>query len=170
MPRHPPNALTTLDRSHCQCSSCSIPKGSAHTVPLARSVRQSSTCSTRPIIAGIRCHLATKRPASRDRSDRAVRQHPSYAGDLSVSRDKSRRLAAHEVRTNLLFTMSYRTGGRAKKLAANLYTNDLPDDVHLYSTPYLFRSTPKGLVEPGGIEPTDPLLAKQVLSQLSYSP
>lgn len=25
MPRHPPNALTTLNRSHCQCSSSSQP-------------------------------------------------------------------------------------------------------------------------------------------------
>jgi len=27
MPRHPPNALITLNRSHCRCSSSSSPKG-----------------------------------------------------------------------------------------------------------------------------------------------
>jgi len=40
---------------------------------------------------------------------------PIICGRLSVSRDKSQAFWAHEVRTNLLFTMSNRTGGKAKK-------------------------------------------------------
>ncbi|MER9949978.1 hypothetical protein [Mesorhizobium sp. M0047] len=36
---------------------------------------------------------------------------PIICGRLSVSRDKSQTFWAHEVRTNLLFTMSNRTGG-----------------------------------------------------------
>ena len=100
---------------------------------------------------------------------RARSGNPSYAERLSVSRDKSQTFSAHEVRTNLLFTMSYRTGGRAKKLAANLYTNDLPIGLHLYSTPLILRSTP-GNGGAGRDRTDDILLAKQVLSQLSYGP
>lgn len=48
---------------------------------------------------------------------------PIICGRLSVSRDKSQH-CRHEVRTNLLFTMSYRTGGEPDA-RRKLYTNDL---------------------------------------------
>ena len=63
----------------------------------------------------------------------------------------------HGVRTNLLFTMSYRTGGRPKP-AANF---------SMRMTAVL--STP-GNGGAGRDRTDDPLLAKQVLSQLSYGP
>lgn len=71
---------------------------------------------------------------------------PIICGRLSVSRDKSRHYC-HEVRTNLLFTMSNRTSGK-------------PDAHHkpflrmtFFLTSHLY-STPKVMVEPDGIEPT----------------
>ncbi len=52
-------------------------------------------------------------------------------------------------------------------LAANLYTNDLPDGAHLYSTPFLPKKKDGGA---GRDRTDDILLAKQALSQLSYGP
>ncbi|ESY31577.1 hypothetical protein X749_06195 [Mesorhizobium sp. LNJC391B00] len=59
-------------------------------------------------------------------------------------------LSAHEVRTNLLFTMSKQNKRQAKKLTTNLYTNDF---FTTSSTP-LLRLKDKKVVEPDGIEPT----------------
>ena len=50
MPRHPPNALLTLDRSHCQCSSLAVvPKGRGGKGYLLQPNpnQMPSTCSTR---------------------------------------------------------------------------------------------------------------------------
>jgi hypothetical protein len=79
-------------------------------------------------------------------------------------------LSAHEVRTNLLFTMSNRTGGEPRSSPQTLFTNDF--FLHLYSTP-LPGDNPKGLRGDGGAgrdRTDDILLAKQALSQLSYGP
>lgn len=75
-------------------------------------------------------------------------------------------LSAHEVRTNLLFTMSKQNKRQAKKLTTNLYTNDFFH--HLLDTP----SSPQRQKSGGaGRDRTDDiLLAKQALSQLSYGP
>ena len=120
MPRHPPIALKTLDRSHCQCS----PRP-----------------ETKMTLA--------KRPASRDQFGGAVRQpiicrHLSNAGDMP-----------HEAASELIFSprcmQNRRTGWKpgAKGFSCkDGYAN-------------------------GGADRDrtgDPLLAKQVLSQLSYSP
>ena len=43
MPRHPPNALTTLNRSHCQCSS------SGHNLPCGRPRQAGLPFTTQPI-------------------------------------------------------------------------------------------------------------------------
>lgn len=99
MPRHPPNALTSLDRSHCQCSSsgkaianshspidpkidCRLPKSDCLT-SLATFYNQTilmpSTCSIRSSSEGTPVHFeaGSSRPASRDQiRGCAVRQHP----------------------------------------------------------------------------------------------
>ena len=72
-------------------------------------------------------------------------------------------LSAHEVRTNLLFTMSNRTGSKPKP-AANSYAND---PIYL---PMSSRHPFKKVGGAGRDRTDDPLLAKQVLSQLSYGP
>ncbi len=88
MPRHPPIALKTLDRSHCQCPSRWEPGWNWH------------------------------KKTSFSRSERWLRlNRPIICKGLSVPYDKSRhpkRAYRREVRTNLLFTMSYRTGGKLK--------------------------------------------------------
>lgn len=86
-------------------------------------------------------------------------------------------LSAHEVRTNLLFTMSKQNKRQAKKLTTNLYTNDFFH--HLLDTLQgddpADRATRQscGLRGSGGAgrdRTDDILLAKQALSQLSYGP
>ena len=108
--------------------------------------------------------IGTKRPASRDLSRGAVRQ-PIMCGRLSVSPRQTKAIDAQPaecrnnrephssqgVRTNLLFTMSYRTRGSGLNLPRNLNTNDADA---LLSTP----PSKEGMVEPDGIEPTTPCL------------
>lgn len=94
---------------------------------------------------------------------------PIICGRLSVSRDKSQTFWAHEVRTNLLFTMSNRTGGKAKKLPANFFRMTLDHRFSsLLNTPPSREKKRQSLrialrtiladctemVEPDGIEPT----------------
>ena len=95
MPRHPPIALKTLDRSHCQYPPRD-PKGIVVT-------------TLRVALDGI----GTKRPASRDRFEGAVRQ-THHMREIERLPRQITPLAGYEVRTNLLFTMSYRTGGEPK--------------------------------------------------------
>ena len=76
-------------------------------------------------------------------------------------------LSAHEVRTNLLFTMSKQNKRQASCSPQTFFTNDLPDGVHLYSTPLLPKKKDGGA---GRDRTDDILLAKQALSQLSYGP
>ncbi|ESX07313.1 hypothetical protein X769_10935 [Mesorhizobium sp. LSJC268A00] len=71
-------------------------------------------------------------------------------------------LSAHEVRTNLLFTMSKQNKRQAKKLTTNLYTNDFfhhPHSTHFKATILRIarHDNPADcveVVEPDGIEPT----------------
>ena len=89
MPRHPPNALTTLNRSHCQCSSidktitnrhqptdpkthCLLPKSYHLTNPATfynQTIQMPSTCSIRSLYWSYAEQLTcarSLRPASRD--------------------------------------------------------------------------------------------------------
>lgn len=94
--------------------------------------------------------IGTKRPASRDRFEGAVRQTHHRQGIERPLRQITT-LAAHEVRTNLLFTMSNRTGGEhdaRRELVLRMTFSH-----HLHSTP-LLRPKDKKVVEPDGIEPT----------------
>ncbi|ESX64333.1 hypothetical protein X759_31615 [Mesorhizobium sp. LSHC420B00] len=76
---------------------------------------------------------------------------PIICGRLSVSRDKSHPF--RDMKFEQIFSLRCHTEqAESTKLAANLYTNDLPTGFHLYSTPLLiFR---RRMVEPDGIEPT----------------
>ena len=161
MPRHPPIALKTLDRSHCQCPSRN-PGGI---------VARTRSCAE-PGFNGI----GTKRPASRDPSGGAVRQ-PIICGRLSVSPRQTRAIDAQPaecrnnrgphssqgVRTNLLFTMSCRTCGGPKPAAK-------PDTNDVLARAFLSTPLQKKVGGAGRDRTDDPLLAKQVLSQLSYGP
>ncbi len=151
MPRHPPIALKTLDRSHCQC-------------PPARSRRDRRL---NQILCGIQFDvIGTKRPASRDRFEGAVRQ-THHMQEIERLLRQITNLSAHEVRTNLLFTMSKQNRRRARCSPQTFFTNDSPDGVHLYSTPLLPKKKDGGA---GRDRTDDILLAKQALSQLSYGP
>jgi len=78
-------------------------------------------CRLNQILCGIQFDvIGTKRPASRDRFEGAVRQ-AHHMREIERLPRQITNLAAHEVRTNLLFTMSNRTGGKAKMLPANFF-------------------------------------------------
>lgn len=145
MPRHPPIALKTLDRSHCQYPSRD-PKG---IVASARSRRDRR-------FSQILCRICldvigTKRPASRDRFEGAVRQ-THHMREIERLPRQITPLAGYEVRTNLLFTMSYRTGGELEA-RREPYTNDLACRFFI-STRHPSFFSEEVMVEPDGIEPT----------------
>lgn len=149
MPRHPPIALKTLDRSHCQCPPAQSRRDCRFSLPLARlaSAQSRRDCRLDQILCRIRSDvIGTKRPASRDRFEGAVRQ-THHMREIERLPRQITNLSAHEVRTNLLFTMSNRTSGEPRKLTTNLYTNDQT---------WRFSSLldTKVMVEPDGIEPT----------------
>jgi hypothetical protein len=104
MPRHPPIALKTLDRSHCQYPSRDLEEIVAQR-DLEEIVASAKSC------AGLSPDgIGTKRPASRDRFEGAVRQ-THHMREIERLPRQITPLAGYEVRTNLLFTMSNRTGG-----------------------------------------------------------
>jgi hypothetical protein len=71
-------------------------------------------CRLNQILCGIQFDvIGTKRPASRDRFEGAVRQTHHMQGIERPLRQITD-LSAHEVRTNLLFTMSNRTSGEPR--------------------------------------------------------
>jgi hypothetical protein len=145
MPRHPPIALKTLDCSHCQC-----PSGAELRNDIGNKKDQLlEICSMarlgKPIICG-------RLSVSRDEPK------PSTLSQLQRVMDPSRPNSDNGTRTNLLFTISYRTG-IGPKSSANLFSQRM--------------TRPNQLDTNGGAgrdRTDDPLLAKQVLSQLSYSP
>lgn len=147
MPRHPPIALKTLDRSHCQCPPAQSEGLSLQPSPCEVGVRAiPKDCRLSEILCGISLDvIGTKRPASRDRFEGAVRQTHHMQGIERPLRQITT-LAAHEVRTNLLFTMSNRTGGEPRSSPQTL----LRMTSHLHSTPFFQEE----VVEPDGIEPT----------------
>lgn len=144
MPRHPPIALKTLDRSHCQC-------------PPAQSRRD---CRLNQILCGIQFDvIGTKRPASRDRFEGAVRQ-THHMQEIERLLRQITNLSAHEVRTNLLFTMSKQNKRQARRPPQTfLRMTFLISTRHLRAIRRIVanRDNPFGIarvVEPDGIEPT----------------
>ena len=67
--------------------------------------------------------IGTKRPASRDRFEGAVRQ-THHMREIERLPRQITPLAGYEVRTNLLFTMSNRTGGEPRSSPQIFLTND----------------------------------------------
>lgn len=135
MPRHPPIALKTLDRSHCQC-------------PSARSRRDRRL---NQILCGIQFDvIGTKRPASRDRFEGAVRQ-PIICRRLSVSCDKSRTFRLMKFEQIFSLRCQNRTGGElVARRKPFLRMTRLT--VFISTRPPSFRR--RKMVEPDGIEPT----------------
>ena len=201
MPRHPPNALTTLDRSHCRCPSfagfatCpsrsrerlanltrrthrSVPAdppsvlagteepggpGLPFTTPAANNaidVFDAAPAGNTPSVSG----PASSRPASRvvsgcarsgnaDPCPRPDRANPNRRTALAMDRPVSRH-------PDTIFSSRFHQNSRAPKPAANFVSFRISD-------------RPPQAAASGGAErdrTADPLLAKQVLSQLSYSP
>jgi hypothetical protein len=158
MPRHPPIALKTLDRSHCQCPSRN-PEGI---------VARTRSCAE-PDFNGI----GTKRPASRDLSRGAVRlTHHGREIERLTATNQGHQCAkpagnnrgphsCHGVRTNLLFTMSIQNP-QAAEAARKLM-------LRMISSPPS-RHQPQRFGGAGRDRTDDILLAKQALSQLSYGP
>ena len=130
MPRHPPVALKTLDRSHCRC-----PSGTnSERIPAQKD-------QLLEISPGARLGL------------------PIICGRLSVSPRQTAETSG--VRTNLLFTMSYRTGSKLDACRKSC----------LRMTFFILSTPSKRRHGGAGRDRTDDiLLAKQALSQLSYGP
>lgn len=188
MPRHPPIALKTLDRSHCQYPPARFRRNRRFSQTLAGSASARSRRDRRmnQTLCGVCFNgIGTKRPASRDRFEGAVRQTHHMQGIERPLR-QIMTLADHEVRTNLLFTMSNRTGGKPRSLPQTLFTNDFSASSLLNTSARSLgivanRDNPCGLrygqscglLGSGGAgrdRTDDILLAKQALSQLSYGP
>lgn len=89
---------------------------------------------------------------------------PIIGKGLSVPCDKSQ-LYSHEVRTNLLFTMSNRTGAEPRGSTQTLFR------MTFFTISTLHAPSSQKMVGGAGRDRTDDiLLAKQALSQLSYGP
>lgn len=187
MPRHPPIALKTLDRSHCQYPSARFRRNRRFSQTLAGSASARSRRDRRmnQTLCGVCFNgIGTKRPASRDRFEGAVRQ-THHMREIERLPRQIMALADHEVRTNLLFTMSNRTGGKPRSLPQTLFTNDFSASSLLNTSARPLGSSrtatiladcatdnPADCASGGaGRDRTDDiLLAKQALSQLSYGP
>ena len=112
--------------------------------PVAQSRRD---CRLNRILCGIQSDvIGTKRPASRDRFEGAVRQ-THHMQEIERLLRQITNLSAHEVRTNLLFTMSKQNKRQTRR----------PPQTFLRMTFLTISSTPffqEEVVEPDGIEPT----------------
>ncbi len=95
MPRHPPNALTTLNRSHCQCSSsrCLLQRNSNRPGYLLQPSQSNNAIDVFDLITLLELRRAARlcqvlRPASRDLIRyRAVRQRQSSRPSDVIPRD-----------------------------------------------------------------------------------
>ncbi len=125
MPRHPPIALKTLDRSHCRCS----PQRNLEEIVAGRSPAQKDQLLE--IGSGARLGLPIM---CRRLSVSGDGPHPSTPGQLRKVMDLSGPGSECGTRTNLLFTMSCRTGGRPMP-STNLFflrMTDHPLDTRLW--------------------------------------
>lgn len=126
MPRHPPIALKTLDRSHCQYPSCAIPKGSSHKRNPEEIVARTKSC------AGFASMELAQKDQLLEIGSRARLGLPIIGKGLSVPCDKSR--SSRTMKFEQIFSLRCQTeqAGSAK-LAANSFSNDFSPN--LYSTP-----------------------------------
>ena len=99
------------------------PKDCRFSLPLtgSASAQFQRNCRLNRILCGIQFDvIGTKRPASRDRFEGAVRQ-THHMREIERLPRQITNLSAHEVRTNLLFTMSNRTSGKPEAHHKPLY-------------------------------------------------
>lgn len=155
MPRHPPIALKTLDRSHCQCPPQRNSKGiiaqrrslrDRAEMPLAQKDQLLETCPGarlgKPIISG-RLSVSPRQTFFR---------HQANHEDRSL-----REWTRLQKESEQIFSLRCQTEQAASQsLPQTLFSMD--DLVH------------QDLGGAGRDRTDDPLLAKQVLSQLSYGP
>ena len=154
MPRHPPIALKTLDRSHCQCPPAQSRRDCRFSLPLARlaSAQSRRDCRLNRTLCRIQFDvIGTKRPASRDRFEGAVRQ-THHMREIERLPRQITNLSAHEVRTNLLFTMSNRTSGKPRSPPQTFIRMTCQPIFISTQHPSFFSE--EVMVEPDGIEPT----------------
>ena len=147
MPRHPPVALKTLDRSHCQCPSVHVPEDrrSAERYMDQQKDRGEPQAFKRwhwhkktSFSRSVRGPRSGKPISCRELSVPGDEPHASPPGRKQRAMHPLRPGSAGGTRTNLLFTMSCRTGGG------------------LLGCRKLFSKWM--MVEPDGIEPTTPCL------------
>ena len=172
VPRHPPNALKALDRSHYQCPP--VP-GRAPGGGQAKEIRRTAFKTHRRAD-----DAPTTRPASFE-DERVLERPVSHENCPSAARVRRRQLSLvlhQDIRTTLLFTMSANSAAIAanreiSKSAADRFrqlTRDLASLSGWHRRRRCAAATP---YEHGGARrdrTDDLLLAKQALSQLSYGP
>ena len=116
MPRHPPIALKTLDRSHCQYPSCD-PEGIVISRDLEETVASAKSC------AGFASMELAQKDQLLEIGSRARLGRPIICRRLSISCDKSRSLRI--MKFEQIFSLRCQTEQAAsQKLTTNLYTND----------------------------------------------
>jgi hypothetical protein len=209
MPRHPPNALTTLNRSHCQCSSsrCPFPREQQQTgLPFTtqsiqqchRRVRQVCFIGATPsssLAACLKTSFSRLDPIPRGQATAiksSVRCSPERLQTTTTQSDKlpSYLQFLHHIQPARPSMGSQELGSDVMSKTHNTWKPPDQSSLHdicrtgtdadcvvqtCFSSKDKRRSQPVSLDTNrfGGAErdrTADPLLAKQVLSQLSYSP
>jgi hypothetical protein len=175
MPRHPPIALKTLDRSHCQCPSQVQSEGLSLKAQSRRIVASAKSC------AGFSLMPLAQKDQLLEIGSRVRLGKPIICGRLSVSRDKSHPF--RDGKFEQIFSLRCQTEqAESQKARRKLYTNDFfspsshpldtlsPEEATILR---IARRQSCGLRGDGGAgrdRTDDILLAKQALSQLSYGP
>ena len=162
MPRHPPIALKTLDRSHCQCPPAQSRRDCRFSLPLARLAKRNSegiVARTRSCAGSNSMSLAQKDQLL-EIGSRARLGKPIICGRLSVSRDKSRTFRLMKFEQIFSLRCQNRTSGRlGARHKPFLRMTYFISTRHLRAIRRIVanRDNPFAVtqvVEPDGIEPT----------------
>lgn len=179
MPRHPPIALKTLDRSHCQCPSAQSEGLSLQPLPCGvgvRAIPKELSPEPDPVRDPNSMSLAQKDQLL-EIGSRVRLGKPIICGRLSVSRDKSRTFRLMKFEQIFSLRCQNRTSGKPRSSPQTFIrmTFSPPSLNTLQGDDPADRATRQscGLRGSGGAgrdRTDDILLAKQALSQLSYGP
>lgn len=168
MPRHPPIALKTLDRSHCQCPSAQSEGLSLQPLPCGvgvRAIPKELSPEPDPVRDPNSMSLAQKDQLL-EIGSRVRLGKPIICGRLSVSRDKSRTFRLMKFEQIFSLRCQNRTSGKPRSSPQTFIRMT-------FSPPSLDTPSSPQRQESGGAgrdRTDDILLAKQALSQLSYGP
>ncbi len=147
MPRHPPIALKTLDRSHCQYSPAQFQRNCRFSLPLTRlASAQSEGLSPKPNpVRDRNLMILAQKDQLLEIGSRARLGKPIICGRLSVSRDKSRTFRL--MKFEQIFSLQCQTEQAESQEAHHklLFTNDFYRC--LISTRHLTSDNPDGLRE-----------------------